>query len=101
MNTFDDMQEGRRLLLQDKYEFLRPTLLTEGLMAFAFDCDDGWLSILEDLFVEIDEEVKRSALTSFKVVQVKETFGILVVYVVGGNDTINELIAAALEKINV
>jgi hypothetical protein len=47
---FDDMQKGRRVLPQDKYEFLRPTLLTEGLMAFGFACGYRWLPILEGLF---------------------------------------------------
>lgn len=95
---FDDMQKGRRVLLQGKYEFLRATPVTEGLMAFGFACGDGWLPILEDLFERIDEEVKRSALTDFKVVQVKEKFGGLRVYVEGGNDAIEELIAAASKK---
>jgi hypothetical protein len=95
---FDDISKERRQLLQDKYEFLKPTLLTEGLMAFGFDCGDGWLPILEDLCDKIDEELKKSALIGFKVVQIKEKFGTLRFYVQDGNKVINELINAASKK---
>jgi len=95
---FDDISKRRRTLLQGKYEFLSPTPLTEGLMAFGFECGDGWLPILEDLFEKIDQEVKKAALSSFKVIQVKEKFGGLRVYVSEGNDSIEALIDAASSK---
>ncbi|MGO9684711.1 MAG: antitoxin Xre/MbcA/ParS toxin-binding domain-containing protein, partial [Beijerinckiaceae bacterium] len=66
-----------------------------------FSCGDGWLPILEDLFVKIDEVVKSSALTRFKVEQVKEKFGDLMVYVAGENNAIAELIATAAERASV
>lgn len=88
----------RRVLLQKKYEFLRPGLNAGGGMASRFECGDGWISILENLFAKLDEEVKKASLTSFLVVQVKEKFGDLVVYVEEGNDAVDALIAAASKK---
>jgi hypothetical protein len=94
----DEERKKRRVLLQNKYEFLRPGLIQRGLMAFGFECGDGWMSILEDLFAKIDKEVKKGNLNRFKVVQVKEKFGDLVVCVEGGNNVIDALIGAALKK---
>ena len=75
--------------LQNKYEFLR---------SVRFSCGDGWLPILEDLFGKIDKEVKHASLTGFKVQQVKEKFAGLIVYVEGGNEIIDDLIALASRK---
>lgn len=88
----------RRRQLQDRCGFLKPTPLTEGLMAFGFECDDGWLDILEDLFAGIEEVVKKDKLTNFRVEQVKEKFGGLRVYVEGGNDEIEKLIDDAEKR---
>jgi hypothetical protein len=41
---------ARRRQLQDRYPFLGATSIREGLMAFGFECGDGWLPILEWLF---------------------------------------------------
>jgi hypothetical protein len=84
--------------LQDKYGFLKPTSLKEGLMAFGFDCGDGWLGILEELFEKIDEFVKEEKPGGFKVIQVKEKFGCLSVYVEGGNEVIERMIREAGAK---
>ena len=83
--------------LQNKYKFLRAGPIEQDLMSFGFDCGDGWLPILEDLFMKIDDVVKRDNLTEFKVVQVKEKFGGLRVYVRGGNAEITALINGAEE----
>lgn len=88
----------RRRALQDEYEFLRATDIMEGLMAFGFECDDGWLPILEDLFEKIDKIVKKDGLGDFKVEQVKEKFGGLCVYARGGNGKIYSLIRDAERK---
>jgi len=37
---------ARRRQLQDRYAFLGATSIQEGLMAFGFECGDGWLPIL-------------------------------------------------------
>lgn len=88
----------RRRALQDKYEFLHPQDIMHGLMAFGFECGDGWLPILEDLFAKFDEIAKRDKFEDFQVVQVKEKFGGLRVYVDGGNKEINKLITEAGKK---
>lgn len=88
--------------LQNKYGFLKPTSITKGLMALGFDCGDGWLSILSELFEKIDkellEEYSFNERKHFKIVQVKEKFGTLRVYCYGNNDRINELIEKAEQK---
>lgn len=85
----------RRRALQDKYGFLKPTSVREGLMAFGFECDDGWLPILEDLFEKMDKAVKKTGPKDFKISQVKEKFGGLCVYTHGGNEKIYSLISEA------
>lgn len=88
----------RRRALQDKHGCLKPTNLKEGLMAFGFSCDDGWLPILEDLFEKIDKVVKKNKLENFQVVQVKEKYGDLCVYVHGGDKEVHDLIKEAEKK---
>lgn len=85
----------RRRDLQNRYEFLKPTNLMGGIMAFGFECGDGWLPILEDLFADIDEAAKRDGLACFRVVQVKEKFGGLRVYADNGSDATENLIKEA------
>ncbi|MGD0884486.1 MAG: hypothetical protein ABSA46_06345 [Thermodesulfovibrionales bacterium] len=95
----DGENRKRRAALQSKYEFLHLSSMQRGLrMAFGFECGDGWMSLLEDLFAKINTEAKKANLTEFKVVQVKQKFGDLVVCVVKGNDAIDELIGAASKK---
>ncbi|MDA8215926.1 MAG: hypothetical protein M0Z64_11725 [Nitrospiraceae bacterium] len=93
-----DRDHARRRALQNKYEFLKAKSIQEDLMAFGFECGDGWVPILEELFAKIDEVVKRDKIENFKVVQVKEKFGGLRVYTHNGNDEIQNLIREA-EKV--
>jgi Zn finger protein HypA/HybF involved in hydrogenase expression len=88
----------RRKALQGKYRFLTPTDLMEGLMAFGFECADGWLDILEDLFENINKIVERDNLIEFQVVQVKEKFGRLCVYTRNTHKEIEQLIREAEKK---
>lgn len=81
--------------LQICYEFLAPTPINQGLMAFGFECDDGWLPILETLFEGIDMVIKAQKLEDFKVTQVKEKFGGLRVYTNYSTDLIDMLIDGA------
>jgi hypothetical protein len=94
----DEERNKRRVSLQNKYEFLLSDSMQGGSMASGFACGDGWMSILEDLFVKIGDEVKNANLVGFKVVQVKEKFGDLVVCVHRGDDVIDALIRAASIK---
>lgn len=87
----DEESKKHRMQLQNKYEFLHPSSIQGGLvMSLGIECGDGWISILEDLFARINDELKKANLTEFKVVQVKEKFGDLVVYVHRGNDVSNQ-----------
>jgi len=81
-----DENVGRRRLLQDRYDFLRPTSIRKGLMAFGFECGDGWLPILEELFEGFQKLVDKRDDTSFKVEQVKQKYGTLRVYHNGGDE---------------
>jgi hypothetical protein len=93
MNRKNDLQ--RRITLQEKYKFLEPTDLREGLMAFGFECGDGWLEILEDLFEKIDIEITKNPVKDFRVFQVKEKFGGLRVYTNFIVDEVERLIKEA------
>ena len=94
------MKKIDRKELQNKYEFLAPTDIKEGLMAFGFEVGDGWLPILEELFEKIDKVLKtdKVSIDYFKVTQVKEKFGGLRVYYYGGNKKIEKLVEEADQK---
>ncbi len=78
---------ARRRQLQDRYAFLRATSIQEGLMAFGFECGDGWLPILEKLFAGFQELADKDGTASrFRVTQVKQKYGTLRVYHNGGEE---------------
>ncbi len=78
---------ARRRQLQDRYPFLGATSIREGLMAFGFECGDGWLPILEWLFAGFQELADRDGSAGrFRVTQVKEKYGTLRVYHNGGEE---------------
>lgn len=90
------MHIDRRISLRNNYE---PILAGPAQGdEFEFRCGDGWLSILDDLFAKIANEVKKANLVGFKIVQVKEKFGDLVVCPQKGNEVIDSLIKAASIK---
>ena|ERR1700690_1659323 len=64
---------------------------------FGIECDLGWVRLLDELFSCIDDRVQRRNLTDFKVLQVKEKFGTLRVYVSGADDEIHALISQFAE----
>jgi|GEM_PF-2007450 len=94
----DNAYKKRRMALKNKYEFVRVHHIDEETTRFGFECGNGWIPILEDLFAKINEEVKTANLAEFRVTQVKEKFGDLVVTVKGGNNAIDTLIGLALKK---
>ncbi|NLT23466.1 MAG: hypothetical protein GXX82_10500 [Syntrophorhabdus sp.] len=55
---------ARRRQLQDRYAFLGATSIQEGLMAFGFECGDGWLPILEKLFAGFQELADKDGTAS-------------------------------------
>jgi len=78
---------ARRRQLQDRYTFLGATSIREGLMAFGFECGDGWLPILEWLFAGFQELADRDGTVNrFRVTQVKQKYGTLRVYHNGGEE---------------
>jgi len=56
---------------------------------------EGWYTLLYKLCLDIDKELKRMDTRNFEVVQVKQKFGGLRVYVHGSNEAIHELISKA------
>lgn len=78
---------ARRRQLQDRYAFLGVTSIQEGLMAFGFECGDGWLPTLEWLFAGFQELADRDGTAGrFRVTQVKEQYGTLRIYHNGGEE---------------
>ena len=88
----------RRRALQNKYEFLSATPIREGLMAFGFECGDGWLPLLEGLFAQIDKIVREEGLEDFAITQVKEKYGSLRVYTNYSTNAIDTAIDAAEDE---
>jgi len=89
------MNEELSKKLFERFDFFYPeTPVTESLMAFGFECDDGWFQIIWDLCEEIEKQLqlqdidqkqlvinKLKEKKEFRVVQVKEKFGSLRFYV--------------------
>ena len=62
----------------------------------SLECNPGWFNILCFLFFQIDSHLKETdSSASFKILQIKEKFGVLRVYSRGGDCTTNRLIAMA------
>ena len=82
--------------LFNRFSFFKPERpITESLMAFGFECRDGWFNIIWNLCEALELEIKADNVEDFEVVQVKEKFGMLRFYVDGGTDTIYEIINKA------
>jgi hypothetical protein len=77
------------------YRFIKPDPnLQSNLMAFGYSCNMGWYPIIEELFDKLSEIVDDG----FEVLQVKEKWGTLNIYVNYGSDEIFELIRLAEKK---
>jgi rubrerythrin len=70
--------------LANKYDFLTISLLSEVPL--------GWLNLVDQMSAEIQEELDRSGIIDYTVVQAKEKFGFLHWYDFNGNSRINEII---------
>jgi hypothetical protein len=66
------------------YKFIEPDYtLRNNLMAFGFECDKGWYKLIEDCFHDIDLWIKNyepKLYDDFRIVQVKEKYGVLTIY---------------------
>jgi len=66
--------------------------ITQNLMAFGFECSDGWFGIVDDLCSKIMEHCKTNNVDVPKALQVKEKYASLRFYVVSADDTVYNLI---------
>lgn len=70
----------------------------ETLMCFGFECGDGWLPSIETFLEKVSVIVKEQKLEDFRIVQIKEKFGTLRIYVNEGTPEIYELIKETENK---
>lgn len=97
--------------LINKYWFFKPDpTLRNNLMAFGFECGDGWYELISELCYKIDKlitdkypdlkkvEPYNYGYPTFYVTQVKEKFGGLRFYVTVAYDEIFDLIDEYEEK---
>ena len=70
--------------------------ITESLMAFGFECGDGWAELLYGLSQALTTHAQEAGL-DIVATQVKEKWGELVVYADGTDDEADRLIEAARE----
>lgn len=100
--------------LFERFEFFHPEApITENLMAFGFECGDGWFKLIWDLCENIEKELikeeenldpKEKTVNllrdayRFRVTQVKEKYGSLRFYVGSATDKIFKLIKKAEDK---
>jgi hypothetical protein len=110
------MKESHEKALFHRFSFFRKERpITESLMAFGFECEDGWFDIVWNLSEKIAEELDRikSEMSKkdktisllqigeeigFEVVQVKEKFGTLRFYTNYSNDAIEGFIREAEQQ---
>jgi len=71
--------------------------LTQNLMAFGFECGDGWFKIIDQLSADITLLDEKNGTTTIAV-QVKEKYGGLRFYVQAGSDAIFDLIDKAEDE---
>lgn len=72
----------------------RAAPITQSLMAFGFECGDGWVELLYNLSQALTEHAKKAGL-DIVATQVKEKWGELVVYADGTDDEAYRLIEVA------
>ena len=62
---------------------------------YGFEVGDGWLNIIKDMFEELGQISLSDEEKPFGFLQIKEKFGDLRVYSIGGNDKITKIIKNA------
>lgn len=74
------MNDTNSKYLFDNFSFFHPeTPLTQSLMAFGFECGNGWFELIKELC----EKLEALDLKDFRVLQVKEKYGGLRFYTGG------------------
>lgn len=71
--------------------------LKNNLMAFGFDCGEGWYPLIHELLNKIQDIADRDGI-DLQVVQIKEKFGSLRVYMNWETDEVSNLIEAYERK---
>lgn len=69
--------------------------LKNNLMAFGYECGEGWYPLIEELFTKLDKLITTcypELISIFEITQVKEKWGRLTIYTSTGNDEIWDLI---------
>lgn len=79
-----------------EYSFIKPDpTFKSNLMAFGYECGDGWLPLIEELFDKIQNLLDTKypeEKENFQVLQVKEKYATLRVYTTGVPNEIYNLI---------
>jgi hypothetical protein len=83
-----------------KYTFIHPDpTLQNNLMAFGLECDQGWYPLIEELFDKMQSLVdNNSDYSDMEIVQVKEKYGELRVYIMPDYDALDDLIDEYTKK---
>lgn len=68
---------------------------TQTLMCYGLNCGDGWFNIVDNLCKLIQKELDAKQIDNVEIVQVKEKFGTLRVYLNNYNDRIRGLVSFA------
>jgi len=92
------MTQDHTKYLFEKYPMLyrgvtRP--LTQSLMAFGFECGDGWFKLIDGLSEKLERINVESPDSAIEALQVKEKWGGLRFYVNGAPQSAYDLIDAA------
>jgi len=83
-----------------EYSFINPDkTFRNNLMAFGYECGEGWYKLIECCFDRIEEYIKEHEQeVGLEILQVKEKFGGLRIYYYGGDDYIENLIRETCKK---
>jgi hypothetical protein len=63
-----------------------PTL-KNNLMAFGYECDKGWWPLIDECIEKLEEEAKKTPF-NFEILQIKEKYGTLRIYLSSENDSL-------------
>jgi Icc-related predicted phosphoesterase len=72
-----------------------PWDLTQTLVGFGFDCGPGWFPLIERTLGSLSRIARDDGLDQMRIVQVKEKYGTLRIYLSGSNDRANAVVDAA------
>lgn len=98
MNSEDSYvrPEAKQIMLRFPHIFgPSPWNVDDTMLGWGFTCGLGWYPVLERMFEGMEDVRKEDSLGKLKVIQVKEKFGGLRVYMRGGNSRIRDLIEQA------